>query len=202
MQSIPYTDPADVANKLSSIASILQESENLIPIIRAEFRGETMAVYDDGHKEYIQVTKPIFTRVNLDTKKPIKKKIKYHEGNPVEVYEVNEEAVEEVISMLKFMGLNNISRLSNLSEDNVLDDLKEFEFKLAAVLALKQQAWGIEKAFLPMMMVKIKTIVQDARYMAVNGNTLKAIQKTITVTESHIKGMSSNKRGIDPYARR
>ena len=101
--------------------------------------------------------------------------------------------------MLKFMGLNNITRLTNVDEKTVLADLLEFEAKLAAVLCLKQKAWGIDKELLPTTMTKIKTIVQDARYMCVNGSTLKAIQKTVQRIESFSEGTPRG-RSSGPYA--
>jgi len=46
---------------------------------------------------------------------------------------------------------------------------------------LKQREWGIDKELLQIMQLKIKTIVQDARYMCCNGSTIKAIQKQYSV---------------------
>ena len=101
--------------------------------------------------------------------------------------------------MLKFMGMNKITLLTNIKEGMILDDLKEFECKFASVLTLKQKEWGIDKELLPMIMSKIKTIVQDARYMACEGNTIKAIQKTVQRVESYYEGDGKNKRR-GPYA--
>jgi len=64
---------------------------------------------------------------------------------------------------------------------NILADLLEFECKLASLLMLKQREWGIDKELLQIMQLKIKTIVQDARYMCCNGSTIKAIQKQYSV---------------------
>ena len=36
--------------------------------------------------------------------------------------------------------------------------------------------------------MKIKTIIQDARYLACNGNTIKAIQKTVQRVEQSYEG--------------
>ncbi|GAH13612.1 unnamed protein product, partial [marine sediment metagenome] len=70
--------------------------------------------------------------------------------------------------MLYFLGLNPVTPLTNLDENIILDDLKEFECKLASTLCLKQKTWGIDKTLLPMIQTKIKTSVQDVRYMAKN----------------------------------
>lgn len=189
---------AEGGRALASIASLLKEADNLLPIIRNEFRGEATMQYDDGRIERVQVSKPLFIQYDYATNKPKKKKVTYISGER-EVYLVNDEAVEEVLSMLKFMGLNNISRITNIDEDTVLDDLLEFECKLAGILMLKQKEWGIDKEMLPMIMQKIKTLVQDARYMCVNGSTLKAIQKTVQRMEHSVEGEKKG-RGMGPYS--
>lgn len=188
----------DVGKALASIAGLLREADNLLPILRSEFKGEATIQFDDGSVENVQISKPLFVRIDYKTNKAIKV-IKNYRSGTKEIYVVNEEAVEEVLSMLKFMGLNKITTLTNLSEKNILDDLKEFECKLAAVLMLKQKEWGIDKELLPTTMTKIKTIVQDARYMCCNGSTIKAIQKTVQRIESFSEGQTKG-RGSGPYA--
>ena len=201
-QQMSYPNQIEAMGKsLASIASLLRESEDLLPILRREFRGEAMQQYKDGSYEYIQVSKPLFIRLDNITQKPLKKKVKYKNGEIKEIYITNDEAVEEILSMLKFMGLNNIARLTNISEGTILDDLKEWECKLAAVLMLKQKEWGIDKELLPIRMSQLKTIVQDARYMAREGATIKAIQKTVQRTESFFEGTKSSK-GFNPYAQK
>jgi|TARA_Y100000034_G_scaffold105834_1_gene133486 hypothetical protein len=188
IQSYPIPNEADKA--MASIATLLRESTNTLPILRREFRGESLYQYPDGMQSYIQTVKPMFVRTDPLTEKPLMKEIQMRDFNGdlimKKVYIPNDEAIEEVLSMLKFMGLNQITLLSNIDEGTVLDDLKEFEMKLAGVLMLKQKAWGMDKEMLPMIQSKIKTIVQDARYQAVNGSTLKAIQKTVQRVEQAI----------------
>jgi len=195
--TLSYSDN-NTQRALASIAGLLREAENLLPILRNEFRGEATMQYEDGTVENVQVSKPLFVRLDYTTNKPIKI-VKHYKSGEKEVYVPNEEAVEEVLSLLKFMGLNNVTRLSNLDERTVLQDLLEFECKLAAVLMLKQKEWGIDKELLPTTMTKIKTIVQDARYMCVNGSTLKAIQKTVQRIEQYSEGQQKG-RGAGPYA--
>ncbi len=188
----------EAGKALASIAGLLKEADNLLPILRSEFKGEATVQYDDGGVENIQISRPLFVRVDYKTNKPIKVMREYRSGSK-EIFVVNEEAVEEILSMLKFMGLNKITSLTNLDEKTILADLKEFECKLAAVLMLKQKSWGLDKELLPTTITKIKTIVQDARYMCCNGSTIKAIQKTVSRIESYsetpLKG-----RGAGPYA--
>jgi len=188
----------DMGRALASIASLLREADNLLPILRSEFRGEATVQYEDGSVENIQMSKPMFIKIDYKTNKPIKT-IKQYKTGPKEIYVINEEAVEELLSQLKFMGLNNITRLTNIDEKTILQDLMEFECKLAALLMLKQKEWGIDKEMLPLTITKIKTIVQDARYMCVNGSTLKAIQKTVQRIESYSEGGKKG-RSAGPYA--
>jgi hypothetical protein len=188
MQSYPIPNESDKA--LASIATLLRESTNTLPILRREFRGESLHQYPDGMQSYIQTVKPMFIKTDIITEKPLMQEIDMRDFNGdiirKKIYVANDEAIEEVLSMLKFMGLNQITLLSNIDEGTVLDDLKEFEMKLAAILMLKQKEWGIDKELLPMVQSKIKTIVQDARYQAVEGSTLKAIQKTVQRVEQAI----------------
>lgn len=188
----------DIGKALASIAGLLRESDNLLPILRSEFKGEATVQYDDGEIENVQVSKPMFIKIDYKTNKP-RKIIKEYRSGSKEIYIANDDAIEHVLSMLKFMGLNKITSLTNLSEKTILEDLKEFECKLAAVLMLKQKEWGIDKELLPTTMTKIKTIVQDARYMCCNGSTIKAIQKTVQRIESYSEGTGKG-RGSGPYA--
>jgi len=203
MIDINDTGVASYANQeagkaLASIAGLLRESDNLLPILRSEFKGEATVQYDDGSVENVQISKPMFIKIDYATNKPIKVMKKYRSGEK-EIYLSNDDAIEHVLSMLKFMGLNKITSLTNLNEKTILEDLKEFECKLAAVLMLKQKEWGIDKELLPTTMTKIKTIVQDARYMCCNGSTIKAIQKTVQRIESYSEGQTKG-RGSGPYA--
>tara|TARA_R110000787_G_scaffold283735_1_gene396769 strand:- start:821 stop:1456 length:636 start_codon:yes stop_codon:yes gene_type:complete len=198
LNSYPIPNEADKA--MASIAALLKESSNTLPILRREFRGESLYQYPDGLQSYIQTVKPMFVKTDPTTEKPIRVKVQVKDfsGELVwkELYVPNDEAIEEVLSMLKFMGLNQITLLSNIDENTVLDDLREFEMKLAGVLMLKQKEWGMDKEMLPMIQSKIKTIVQDARYQCVNGSTLKAIQKTVQRVEQAIDRTGD---GRNPY---
>lgn len=182
---------------LASIASLVKEAQTLLPVLRREFRGEALQQYQDGTFEYIQVSKPLFIKIDQLTEKPLRVKVTYGKGDTQqekEIYVPNDEAIEEVLSILKFMGLNQITLLTNISEKIILDDLREFECKLAALLCLKQKEWGLDKELMPIAMSKIKTIVQDARYQACNGNTIKAIQKTVSRIEQYQE--TDNKKGF------
>ena len=198
-QSITYPNAHEGEKSLASIASLLKEADTLLPLLRREFRGEAIQQYEDGSFEYIQVSKPLFIKLDTTTAEPLKMEMTYKSGEKKIVYIANDEAIEEVLSILKFMGLNKITLLTNIKEDMILDDFREFECKFAALLMLKQKSWGIDKELLPIIMGKIKTLIQDARYMACNGNTIKAIQKTVQRVESYFEGDRTPKHK-GPYA--
>jgi len=188
----------DAGKALASIAGLLRESDNLLPVLRSEFKGEATVQYEDGGVEHVQTSRPLFVEVDFTTNKPKKMIISYRSGDK-EIYVANDEAIEQVLSILKFMGLNKITSLTNLNEKTILADLLEFECKLASLLMLKQKEWGIDKELLQIMHLKIKTITQDARYMCCNGSTIKAIQKTVQRIESFSEGNVKG-RGSGPYA--
>jgi len=196
--SMSYPNQDSEQKALASIASILNQTDTMLPVLRREFRGEVSFQYEDGTLEYRQILKPMFIKINQETQMPIKQKVKYKDGEEKEIYVPNDEAIEELLSMLKFMGLNKITMMTNIDENTILQDLLEFECKLAAVLGLKQKEWGIDKELLPMIQSKIKTIVQDARYMCCNGSTIKAIQKTVQRIEQFNEGEKSTRK-LSPY---
>ncbi len=179
---------AETAQVMASLTKLLLEASNVLIFLRREFRGE--AVYQDGegNNHWVQISKPLFVRVDLKTGKPLMKRVKMPWNEVKDIYIPNDEAIDEIISMLKFAGINQVTPIGNISSDNYLDDLLEFECKLAGVLALKQEEWGLDKELLPMIQFKIKTIVQDARSMAVNGNVLKALQTSVQRVEQAFEG--------------
>ena len=208
-QSMPqnYTYPNqmnDAEKSLASLSKLLLESSKTLSTLRREFRGEAMNQYADGSTVYIQVSKPVFVKLDSETEKPLKKKISIPDGNggsiEKEIFVPNDEAIEEVLSMLKFAGVNQITPITSIGENNIKDDLKEFECKLAATLCLKQKEWGIDKELLPMIQFKIKTIVQDARFMCCKGAILKALQTSVQRVEQAWEGDKLNRRTSSPYS--
>lgn len=186
-----YIYPDQIRTQAQDIAStvrVLLEIPKSISTLRRVFRGEALYHSQLGTTEWIQTVKPIFIKLDPITREPIKQKIKTPEGEIREIYLPNDEAIEEILSQLYFMGVNQITPFTNLSSDNVLDDLKEFECKLAGILSLKQIEWGLDKSLMPMIMTKIKTVVQDTRYMCVNGATMRAISQQVSRIEQVIEG--------------
>ena len=188
-RNLSYPDQIrDQAQQVASTVKMLTEITKSISTLRRVFRGEALYQSEDGSTQWLQVVKPMFIKINPYTREPYKEKVKLPNGEDHEIFLPNDEAIEELLSQLFFMGMNNITPLTNLDENTVLDDLKEFECKLAGLLCLKQVAWGLDKPTMPMIMTKIKTVVQDARYMCVQGGTMKALTQQVSRIEQSIEG--------------
>lgn len=177
----------DAEKAMASLVKLLGAAADTLLSLRREFRGEALYQKEDGSNHWIQVTKPLFVKMERGTRKPLRENIMMPWGVVESKFVANDEAIEEILSQLKFAGINQITAISGIDNDNYLDDLKEFECKLAAVLALKQKDWGVDKELLAMLMFKVKTIVQDARSLAIDGRTLKAIQTTVSRVEQMIE---------------
>ena len=191
----------DQTQQIASTIKMLMEIPKSISTLRRVFRGEALYQSDDGNSTWVQTVKPVFIKLDPMTREPIMEEITLPNKEKRKVYIPNDEAIEEVLSQLFFMGMNPITPLTNLSEDNVLDDLKEFECKLAGVLMQKQLAWGLDKSIMPMIMTKIKTVVQDARYMCVQGGTMKAMSQQVSRIEQVIEGDRTLKQKMaSPYS--
>ncbi len=202
-QQSNYSMPSQLQEALSSMTSLtkhLLEISKTLTYLRREFRGEVLYQDEKGENQWIQISKPMFVKIDFKTNKPIMKKIKLSDGTERTIYVPNDEAIDEILSMLKFLGINQISPLGKIMFDNYMDDLREFECKLAAVLCLKQREWGLDKELLPMMQMKIKTIVQDVRSMSVEGTMLKSLQTTVQRVEQLIEGEGTKRRDkVSPY---
>ena len=194
------TQLQEAKESLASLTKLLLESGKTITVLRREFRGEALFQDEEGSSKWIQVSKPTFIKMDNLKEKPIMVFTKMPDGTEKWCYVPNDEAIDEILSMLKSMGINQITPLTNLDENTILDDLREFECKLAGVLNLKQKAWGVDKELLPMLQTKIKTMVQDARYQACKGNILRALTTNVQRVEQSIEGDRSAKRiSSSPY---
>lgn len=186
---------------MASLIKLISDISSYLITLRRQFRGEALHQSEDGQSTWVQISKPVFVEMDFSGEEPIpkRKKVKMPWGEVKNVYIANDEAIDEILSMLYFGGANQIQPLGYNPEDNFLDDLREFGCKLAAVLALKQVEWGLDKELLPMVQFKIKTIIQDVRSMSLKGNTLKALQTTVSRVEQLIEG-EKNKMKLNPYA--
>ena len=193
-----YPDQMKSVQEVASTVRLLLEIPKSLATLRRVFRGEALYQSEDGSNTWIQTVKPVFIQLDPITRKPIMRKVILPDKSEVMQYLPNDEAIEEILSQLSFMGINQITPLTNLDSNNILDDLKEFECKLAGLLALKQVDWGLDKALMPMTMTKIKTIVQDVRYMCCNGGTMRALSQQVSRIEQVIEG-DKNLKKMTPY---
>ena len=197
----PPTEFSKELDNINSITKLLETIAHFPSSLRRTFRGEMVHQDKDGNNLWVQGSKPVFVMMNLEKNIPLKIKKEMPWGETKEVYVPNDEAIEEVISILTFAGVNQISPVGFNTPDNYLEDLKEFECKLAALLALKQKSWGLDKELLPMIQFKLKTIVQDIRSHSINGTLLKTLQTTVQRVEQYIENANAPKRGmsLNPY---
>ena len=71
-------------------------------MLRREFRGEALHQSDDGSTSWIQVSKPMFCKVDPLTEFPLKQIVQMPDGEMKEIFIPNDEAIEEILSMLNF----------------------------------------------------------------------------------------------------
>lgn len=204
--NVIYADQlGSLAQQLHTVVKMITDIPASLPLIRRKFRGEALYQTESGENIHVQMFKPRFVKIDFDTGLPIKQKVtmpwKGADGkNEVkEVFVPNDEAIEEILTMLSFMGINEITPITNLSPEDIVDDLREFEMALSSILTLKQQEWGIDKEIRPMIFQEIKTLIQDVRYMARQGQTLKQINTNVQRMEQVIEGDRRIKLGATPY---
>ena len=173
-----YQLPSYMADELRDsvqLVKVLTEHDTFLDIIRREMRGEQLYQDESGEASWVQVDKPMFVKLDRHDK-PIRK---FNDKTKREEYIANDDAVNEVLSILKNCGLNPITPLTNINEEEIRADLLEMESKVAVLLAVKRKEWGIDKAGYPAAVGKIKILIKDARYRAKDGTVLKAL-RTIT----------------------
>lgn len=192
------------SDELQSIVKIITDIPTNLSKIRRIFRGESLIEDDEGRSFWIQTVKPRFVKIDFKTGRPIieDKKMPYKDENGnyeiKRIYVPNDEAIEEVLSLLSFMGINNITPITSLSQEDINADLREFEMALSALLTLKQKEWGIDKELRPAIFIQIKTLISDVRAMARQGQTLKQIASNIQRIEQVTEG-STKYRQVSPY---
>lgn len=197
---IPSGEIARDMDSVESIAKLIKAINNLPITLRRKFRGESLYQDADGNQTWVQSSKPTFVVMDYSKDEPKKIIVKKPWGKEEEVYIANDEAIDEVISMVEFMGVNEINPVAFNTPDNYQDDLREFECKLAALLALKQKAWGIDKELLAMLQTKIKTLIQDVRSLSINGKFLKQIATNTQRVEQYIQNEGQNgRKNFSPY---
>ncbi len=137
------------------LLKVILENEDLISLLEHEFRGEIFVV-TDTEERWIKKYTPIIN---------------------------SEEGINEILRILRFMGMNKVSILTNLTDEQINTKLKTFECKLADLFFLKRKEWGMNKETMPMIYELIISIVEDAFYRAKDGNLIKTLRSTFQRTE-------------------
>lgn len=198
----PSQTTTNPKNEVKNLIEILSKYVEMIGQLKREMRGEDK--WKDpksGDVFWVQTTKPIFIRIDNKTRKPLKR---YNRLNDREEYIPNDEAIDEILRILRSMGINSITPITSLEENEIIMDLREFEMKLAALLASKQVEWGLDKELMPLLKTQLSTLVQDARFVCKNGNLLKAIMRSVQRIEQSIEQPKSSNdiiKGRSPYRR-
>lgn len=177
-QSISYLPASKLhkdINDSAHLIKVLTDHVNFLENMRREMRGEQLYQDKDGETFWVQMDKPMFIKLDKNDQ-PIKR---LNKKTGKQEYITNDDAVNEVISILKSCGLNPITPLTNIDENEIRADLLEMESKIAVLLTVKRKKWGIDKAEYPATVGKIKMLIKDARYRAKDGTVLRAL-RTIT----------------------
>ncbi len=183
-----YPDEASLKKNIDSLIEILTRSGSMIKELRREFRGEELMQMPNGDNVWIQTSKPLFVRTNLQTEEPLKVKVKLENGEEVEQYVPHDEAIEEILNAINMMGLNQTTPLGTTNDPEMNLDLYQFEIRLSKLLTLNRKKWGIEKSVRPMIYNKIRQRVQDARTMQLDGRVLKSLTQISRITETVQRG--------------
>lgn len=201
-----YSYPSQTTSRnneeLKNLVDLLSKYTDMLPNLRRELRGEDK--WKDpktGDVFWVQTTKPVFVKLDNKTRKPLRRENKLTGRKE---YIPNEEAIEEVLRILRSMGVNSITPITSLEENDIIMDLREFEMKLSALLAAKQVEWGLDKEMMPLLKTQLSTMVQDARFVCKNGNLLKAIMRSVQRIEQSIEQPKSTNeyfKGRSPYKR-
>ena len=167
-------------NTIASLSEILTGISDTLNTLRQEFKGEELFVDSEGNNHWIQTTKPVFVRTKPMSDEPIMIEGVDIRDNKVRMFYVaNDEAIDEIISLIKMCGMNKVTALGSSAKDDYFKDLNEFEIQLSKLLTLKRRQWGINKASRGSIYQKIKQSVQDARSLQVDGRTLNALTKSV-----------------------
>jgi len=173
---------------LADFSKIFLQYDEILLLLRREFRGESKFIDKTGQEYWVQTTKPAFIKLD-ENRNPIMRDNPFIKDGllPKKDYIPNDEAIDELIKMFRLCGINKITLITSLQMNEILTDLRSIACKLAATFALKQIEWGIDKELMPIQYEEIMTITKDARFIALNGNLLKTIRSSFQRIEQSIE---------------
>src|SRR6056297_2276249 len=112
-----FPEETDIKKQINSLVEILTNSNKLLQVLRHEFRGEELIQNEDGTNTWLQVSKPLFVRTDVKTERPLRMKIKSPKADiEIEVYVPHDEAIEEILSLIKMCGLNQVTPLGTTED--------------------------------------------------------------------------------------
>jgi hypothetical protein len=168
----PPSSIEDEGDQLKQLVEVLTQHEKFLQVLKMELRGEQLYQSSEGERYWVQTDKPMFIKVDRYNK-PIKV---FNERMKKYEFICNDDAINEVINIVKMCGANPISPMTVISDEEIRADLFEMESKIAVMLFNNRQKWGIAKSEYPIYVGKLKIIIKDARYRSKDGIALKALR--------------------------
>ncbi|GAG92854.1 unnamed protein product, partial [marine sediment metagenome] len=105
--SYSYPDQLRIATQqLHSMVKMLSDIPGSLPTLRRVFRGEVLYQDESGASTWIQVVKPMFIKTDPTTELPVMQIVSLPDKTQKNSFVPNDEAIEEILSMLYFLGLN------------------------------------------------------------------------------------------------
>lgn len=188
----PPSSLDDEGDQLKQLIEVLTQHDKWLQILKMELRGEQLYQSNEGERFWVQTEKPMFIKVDRQNK-PIKV---INPRTQKAEYICNEDAINEIISIVKMCGANPISPMTVINDEEIRADLFEMESKIAVMLFNNRQKWGIAKSEYPIYVGKLKIIIKDARYRSKDGIALKAL-RTMTSRIEQSSESQKNKTAME-----
>jgi len=158
--------------EFDNFLNVVLDDESMLDTLYHEFRGEVFVVDERGQR-WVKKRKSLLE---------------------------NEDAINSIIEIIRMQGLNKISRITQLEENQIRGKLMTFECKLADLMFMYRKKWNIDKSKNSMIYDMVRNIVEDARYCAKDGNLLKTLRTTVQRAE--YEDTTPKQQGLMNSARR
>lgn len=172
--------------EIHQLIEVVTKHEKFLNVLKQELRGEQLFQEESGERYWVQTEKPMFIKVDK-----LNRPLKYiNSKTRKEEYICNDDAINEIINIVKLCGFNPIAPMTEIDEEEIRADLLEMESKITVLLFNNRKRWGIAKSDYPVYIGKLKVLLKDARYMAKGGRVLKALR---TMTNRIEQSAESNR---------
>lgn len=182
----------DEIDEAIGLLKVMTDNNEFLQAKRMEYLGLATYINPDGERLLKQVKKPIFCKVGKDDI-PIKvfnKKTQQYE------YVAVEEGIDEIINLLSNSGFNQVTPLTIIDENIIRADLMELQSKWVVTLCINRKKWGVAKSMYPLYCSQINTLIQDARYRAKDGASLRTLRTITNRIEQTSQDDSLKKKSI------